>query len=148
MFAKQLPLDVVVMSQASRAVRLYRELLADSVLRSPTVPLSIALRQNVPISTFLRVADQPEMLHCLCVLWEERYDFFFTYLCLVRLICCTIWDFGMLQLVLAGATKCETINAATMTMAEQTHRSRLCLPIPYWYVSWRCILGVLPTSTS
>jgi hypothetical protein len=75
-FAKQLPLDVVVMSQASRAVRLYRELLADSVLRSPTVPLSIALRQNVPISTFLRVADQPEMLHCLCVLWEERYALF------------------------------------------------------------------------
>lgn len=55
------------------AVLMTREqLLADAMLRHPDQPLSLTVRQNIPVATFLRLVDQPEMLHCFCLRWEVR----------------------------------------------------------------------------
>ena len=65
---------------------MFRELLADSLLRSdgadcvgaaPFVnsyqPLSIRFRQNAALQLFLDLVDQQDMFHCFAILWEEKY---------------------------------------------------------------------------
>ena len=53
-------------------MRVRIQLLADAMLRHPDQPLSLSVRQNMPVATFLRLVDHPEMLHAFCLRWEVR----------------------------------------------------------------------------
>jgi hypothetical protein len=63
-------------------VRLYRELLADFMLRPRPLAYDIMNSHtsavidrslSAPLQIFLRVANKSELLFCLCWAWEEAY---------------------------------------------------------------------------